>query len=31
MHASFHSFQQMTVGHVAIRGEDFGQILEIGW
>jgi hypothetical protein len=31
LHASFHSFQQMTVGHVAISGEDFGQILEIGW
>lgn len=31
VHASFHSFQQMTVSHVAIRGEGFSQILEIGW
>jgi hypothetical protein len=31
VHASFHSLQQMTVCHGAMRGEGFGQILEIGW
>jgi hypothetical protein len=31
LHASFHSLQQMTVSHGAIRGEGFSQILEIGW
>jgi hypothetical protein len=31
MHASFHSLQQMAVGHVAIRDEGFAQIMEIGW
>jgi hypothetical protein len=31
VHASFHTLQQMAVGLVAIRGEDFGEILEIRW
>jgi len=31
MHTSFHSLQQMAVGHVAIRNEGVAQILEIRW
>jgi hypothetical protein len=31
VHASFHSLQQMAVGHVAIRNEGVAQILEIRW
>jgi hypothetical protein len=31
VHASFHSLQQMAVGHVAVRNEGIAQILEIRW